>query len=318
MKVGIIGSSIEGLPAECLRASGDDARWQVIYLNRESSASFSNPLIRKVITLIEFCLSVLRIACVDVVLVVYVNRSSHWYLRIAHSLKRKCVLYWLGSDVQQLIKGAFPSDPLLKADAQIAYSEGNIAELKTCGINADLVVLPTTLSDRVALMPDCHAVLLSLPDNRKEFYGYHDLMKLVDDFPDVMFHVVRSEHPEYYDRPNIIFEGMLDREEMDAVFDRVSISIRWPEHDGTSLVLMESALKGKYIITRNAFPCGTEVHSYKELHDTLRDLLALPVDVCMENREYALAHFMQEQAGRVLAEKLDAVIESRRVDTKVS
>ena len=312
MRVGIIGGSIEGLPAQCLEASGDARRWDVVYLNRERAARLKSPILRYLAILLEFLWATIRIPLVDVVLVVFVNRLSSWYVRSAHLFGKKCVLYWLGSDVRTLGEDLLSDGGLREADAQISYSEGNIVELRKCGVDAQLLVLPTRLADGVADMPDSHAVLLSLPDARKEFYGYRDLMRLVDDYPDVEFHVVRSNHPEYYDRSNIVFEGMLDREQMDKVFDRVSISIRWPEHDGTSLVLMESALKGKYIITRNPFPCGVQTDTYKGLCAALDEILALPLEPCWENRMYALRHFTQERAGSALAEVLDAVMSNHK------
>lgn len=310
MRVGIIGGSIEGLPAQCLEASGDANRWNVLYLNREMAARLTNPTLRKIAILCEFVWAMIQILSVDVVLVVFVNRLSVWYIRISHFLRKKCVLYWLGSDVLAATKGLISCKGLNEADAQISYSEGNIEELRQRGIDASLLVLPAYLPSRIADMPDRHAVLLSLPDARKEFYGYHDLMRLVDDYPDVEFHVVRSNHPEYYNKSNIVFEGMLDRDQMDKVFNRVSISIRWPEHDGTSLVLMESALKGKYIITRNPFPCGIQTDTYKGLCAALEEIMSLPVEPCLENRAYALDHFTQERAGRALAEVLDAVMDN--------
>ena len=216
MRVGIIGGSIEGLPAQCLEASGDARRWDVVYLNRERAARLKSPILRYLAILLEFLWATIRIPLVDVVLVVFVNRLSSWYVRSAHLFGKKCVLYWLGSDVRTLGEDLLSDGGLREADAQISYSEGNIVELRKCGVDAQLLVLPTRLSDRVADMPDSHAVLLSLPDARKEFYGYRDLMRLVDDYPDVEFHVVRSNHPEYYDRSNIVFEGMLDREQRDT------------------------------------------------------------------------------------------------------
>lgn len=308
--VGIIGGSIHDLPLECLEASGDAVRWDVRHLNEERSGGISNVLLRSIALLGEAVGTIARMPFVDVVLVMFVNRMSRWYLKAAHAFGKPCVLYWLGSDVRALVDGSLSPDGLSDADVQISYSEGNIAELAAHGIRADLLFLPTKLSDRVAQMPGKHAVLLSIPDDRKEFYGYRDLMRLADDYPTVAFHVVRSEHPEFYGRPNIVFEGMLDRAGMDQVFDRVSVSIRWPEHDGTSLVLMESALKGKYIITRNPFPCGVETHTYEGLRRALDEILGKPVEPCWENRSYALEHFTQQRAGALLARTLDAALAS--------
>lgn len=306
--VGLVGNSIPGLIAQCIEAAGINNRWHIVDIDRELvQVSRSKPLslVRKSFELLR---GILNVRKVDIVIVVFVSPFASIYKTAAHFFGKKIVYYWLGSDVAAALASRNAEKRFKGADLNLSYGEGNIAELASIGIDAHLLVTPTRLSEGIAKMPERHAVLLSIPDSRKEFYGYNDLMRLVDLFPQVNFYVVRSGHPEYYDRPNIIFKGMLDREQMSELFNEVSISVRWPEHDGTSLILIESALKGKYIISRNPFPCGVVTSSFEDLCRVLTDLINEPPRPCEENREYALSHFTQDRAGLILAGYLENLI----------
>lgn len=295
--IGLVGGSIRGLIAECICASHNDDCWQVVELDVDNvKLNKKNPF-TLVLKVFEMAKGIWRMRHVDIVIVVFVSRLALVYTKAARLLNKKVIYYWLGSDVHEAVKNPILGRKLRDADMHLSYSEGNISELASIGVNARLLVTPTRLSNDLADMPEQHAVLLSIPDARKEFYGYKDLMRLVDMFPSLEFHIIRSEHPEYYDKKNILFEGMLDRDQMNELFNHVSISIRWPEHDGTSLILMESALKGKYIISRNPFPCGVVVNSFSKLCSALSEMIKTPPVPCMENRSYALEHFTQAEAG---------------------
>lgn len=307
--LGIIGGSIPGVISECLEASGNTDRWAVIELDADNvSVSRRRPW-SLFFKLLEMIKAIIRIPRVDVVVLVFISPFARFYSNVAHLLGKKVVFYWLGSDVVAAVEDSVDKAIEYNADIHLSYSEGNIRELAAIGVNANLLFMPTRLPDNLSEMPECHSVLLSIPDARRDFYGYKDLMRLVDRFPELEFHVIRSEHPEYYDKRNIVFEGMLDREEMNELFDRVSISVRWPEHDGTSLILMESALKGKYIISRNPFPCGVVTNTFDGLCGALSDILKNPPTPCMENREYALKHFTQQRAGKEFVRYLDSLVD---------
>lgn len=303
--IGLVGGSIRGLIAECVQASHNDGRWQVIELDADNVKLDKKKPLSLILKAFEMGKGIWLMRHADIVIVVFVSRLALIYTKAARLFKKKIVYYWLGSDVQEAVQNPAQGRKLHDADLHLSYSEGNISELASIGINAKLLVTPTRLSNDLADMPEKHAVLLSIPDARKEFYGYDDLMRLVDKFPELQFHIIRSEHPEYYDKANIEFEGMLDRDQMDELFNHVSISVRWPEHDGTSLILMESALKGKYIISRNPFPCGVVVNSFESLCSVLSKIIETSPAPCMKNRNYALEHFTQAEAGRKLIAYLE-------------
>lgn len=308
-KIGIVGNSIRGVVQQCLEAAGADERWEVVELYVPDAKDQRPALIRKASHALNLAGTMARVRDVDIVMCVFVDNRSAMWIRAAHAAGKKCVLYWLGSDVLNLTNGELSPKGLDEADLHLAYSEGNMEELHAFGIEPTLMVLPTRMPTRLAAMPERHEVLLSIPDDRREFYGYSDLMRLVDDFPDVPFHIVRTEHPEYYDKPNIVFEGMLNREQMDALYDRVSIVVRWPIHDGTSLILMEAALKGKHIISRNPFPVGVVTDTYEGLCEALDDAVSKPLSPCKENREYALKNFTQRNAGTRLCNLLNSLFD---------
>lgn len=306
-RIAFIGCWVRNLAEECLVSA--ESGWECVTLDEERFKDVRNSLVRKVLRTFEYVRAIWRMRKVDVVAIVFVDHRSRNWMRIAHALEKKCVLYWIGTDVMNLADGTLDPAGLNKADLHVALGEENLKELSAVGVDAALSPLVSYLPTRCAEMPDHHSVLLSIPDTRKSFYGYSDLMRLVDSYPDVEFRVVRSNQPECYKKPNIVFEGMLDRDQMDAVFDRISIHIRWPIHDSMSVMLMEAALKGKYIISRNSFPVGTVVGDFEGLCKALEDAISRPLSPCIENREFALANFTQKSAGIRLGRLLDSLFD---------
>jgi glycosyltransferase involved in cell wall biosynthesis len=164
-------------------------------------------------------------------------------------------------------------------------------ELEEAGIAACALCTPTNLPENVARMPEEHAVLLNIPDSRAEFYGYETLKKVIEAFPDTLFYITRSESPEMYDYPNVVFAGMLNRKEMDRVFDKISIAIRFPEHDGMALSVVESMIKGKTVICNYPVPHTVQANTFEELCEALSSLLSHPVEINRKAHEYAVKNF---------------------------
>ncbi len=306
--IGIIGNSIPGVIQECIIAAGKDKEWRVIDIETTPDHADENPLTKRARLLLRCIAAVPKMARVDVVMIVFVNRFASWYAKVSRILKKKTVYYWLGSDVHDLTRGALHYNPKNAPDLHLAYSEGNIEELRQFDIEADCVVCPTCIVPKRAKMPERHAILLSIPDNRRFFYGYKDMMRLIDAYPNVPFHIVRSNHPEYYPQKNAVFEGMLSKEGMRELLEKVSIVIRWPEHDGTSLMLSEAAMKGKYIISKNPFPCGEVVGSYQELCEALDRTLGQTPTPQTDNHIYALNNLSQSAGGEALTYYLDKLV----------
>ena len=312
IKVGLFGTSIPGLIEGAINSYCTDGSIEFVEINtseRKKGNSTFSFLMTECRKWLKLCLNLHKI---DVLVIVFVGPRSNLAASIAHIFHVKVIFYWLGSDVFALLNGKMPAlEKGCEADLHLAYGENLISELKQKNIEADLLITPPDLPVDVAKMPSSHAVLLSIPDSSREFYGYNAFLNLIQSFPDTPFYIVRSEREDLYKSPNVVFKGMLSREEMNTVFNNISISIRFPEHDGTSLVMMESLIKGKLLISKSDFPYAVKANNYDELRDALASLLDKPLVPNIEGHRYALKAFSRREAGRKWFIYLSRLAESR-------
>lgn len=229
----------------------------------------------------------------DIVYFLYVSRLSLRLAKIAKLLGKKVVFHWLGTDVYEAMQGITNAKATLPyADLSLCYAPNLQEELKSMGVDATIYTIsPDHLTLKSGKMPDKHAVLLSIPDSRKEFYGYHEMIEVIRRMPHVTFVVVRSSSPEFYNFPNVVFKGMLSPQEMDRMYDEISIVIRYPEHDGLSLIMMESTIKGKEMIYRFKHPFSRRVNSVDEICAELKKIIVSPPQLNSEASAYGIAHY---------------------------
>lgn len=232
----------------------------------------------------------------NVVCFVFVDERAVRLMKFAKMLGKKVVFFWIGSDVFRLMEGSLK--PTSEPDIHVADGDGLVGELRDCGIISQSVPIVPNISSSIAKMPQHHSVMLNIPDDRLDFYNYDAAVSLIRMFPDTKFVVVRSNSPELYDYPNVDFRGVVDPENMNDVYDDVSIIWRFPEHDGLSLASMEALTKGKYIISRFPFPNAMQAETFEEGVEQLRKLLEGTPYVNEEGRQYALQNFTQESSGR--------------------
>ena len=278
-----------------------------IDLTQLRSQNFGFGLVGRAIRVMEFAYKIRR---TDILLQVYADRQAVWKTKIAELLGKKSILYWIGSDCYGALRG-IDLDIVLRMSHRVSVNLGcgpaAMGELKILGVEATEFITPPKLDTSLSKMPDKHAVLISVPDGREDFYGYSDLRKLIDEFPDTLFHVVRSSKRYLWEAENVVFWGVVPNEEMNEIFDRVSIVVRFPEHDSTSMILMESAIKGKRLISRNAFPSAWLATTYSGLCDSMRRALSEPVEPHLDVREEALRLFDRTRAGKRLARIIRSV-----------
>lgn len=252
----------------------------------------NNYFIHKFGALIWYAVAITSALTVDVVCFLYVDNPAANMNHVCKILGKKVIYFWIGSDVYGELKHRtqiIKSGP--QPDIHIACAQNLIDELESLGAESELVYVPVSLPPQIAKMPDKHAVLLSIPDDRAEFYGKKISKQLICDFPDVDFHIVRSSRPDWYEAPNVVFHGVVSHAEMDSIYDKISIAFRFPEHDSTSMFLSEALMKGKYLISRFAFPHAEIVNSYEEAADALRDVLKKPLVPDAFGHELALSEF---------------------------
>ncbi len=282
-----------------------DGKYKVKYLKnrKKGTSSYFNRIAR----LIRFLTKILT---VDVVYFTYIEKHTGVYAKIANLFGKKVVYHWAGTDVlnylnhPEWLKTWNP-----KVDIHLAYAPNLQKELATLGIKSKVLTIVPKLKLEPALMPEKHAVLLSIPDDKPgmaDFYGYGMMRKVIEAFPELTFVVVRSSHPEKYPYQNVRHMGILTWEEMEEIYNNISIVIRYPDHDGLSLLLMESTIKGKYMLYRYELPYTIHISSYEELCISLRTLIATPPTINRNASDYGIKTYSQERC----LDEVTKVIES--------
>lgn len=287
-----------------------DGKYIVKHLKNgvEGTSSFFNRIARAV----SFALAVLQ---VDVVYFTYIEQRTGFYAKIAKLLGKKVVYHWAGTDVLNYLNHPdWLNNWHPKVDMHLAYAPNLQNELKILGIESRVFTIVPKLKLESASMPQKHAVLLSIPDDKPglaEFYGYETMIKVIEEFPDLEFVVVRSSHPEKYPYQNVRHMGVLAWDEMEKVYNNISIVIRYPVHDGLSLLLMESTIKGKYMLYRYELPYTIHVSSFEDICTELRKLIDTPPEVNTEASKYGIKVYNQDTCLEELTQLLEPLWKKR-------
>ncbi|MBL1281160.1 MAG: hypothetical protein COA33_012855 [Fluviicola sp.] len=167
------------------------------------------------------------------------------------------VMNWVGTDVikaQEAFKLGVFREEYLKNAIHFCEVEWIKEELKEIGIEAKIVsfvAFDKSLDSKQA-PSDKLNVLSYIPSNRAGFYGMTAFLNLAKSFPQVNFIIAGSEGKNYEPLPiNVKALGWV--ENMDEVFNYSQVCLRFPEHDGLSIFILESLARGKNVLYKYPF-----------------------------------------------------------------
>lgn len=185
---------------------------------------------------------------------------------IAFDKKVPVVMNWVGTDVLKALElyksGNYRKDYISKS---IHYCEVDWIkdELKQIGIEAEIVNFASfdKKFDSIKTKNDRFTVLSYIPEKRSDFYGMKTFLKLAKHFPQIDFVIAGTEAIDYFPLPeNVKALGWVS--DMDALFLRSHVCLRFPEHDGLSTFILEAMARGKEVIYKYNFNhcnfCPTE------------------------------------------------------------
>lgn len=179
---------------------------------------------------------------------------------------KKVINHWIGSDVLVAKRGKTSKINQLFIDKNLSCSSLIKEELNEMGIRSTLIpIIPSGLKYDIAKMPANHGVLVYLPEGKEEFYGLKYVELLANKFSNVLFYIVANTNSKLILLDNVIFMGKLGLVEMEKLYDKISILLRLPEHDGLSLMLIEALAKGKKVIYKYDFPHVYTIKNEEEL-----------------------------------------------------
>lgn len=216
-----------------------------------------------------------------------------WFL--PRMLGKTTVNHWIGTDVWDLSKRGYANRAKVSAyfiDTQLADAPWFQEELMHVGIRAS--VLPTLACEelmRLGAMPKRHAVLAYLPEGRGEFYGSSLVMELARTFPALHFVVVGNEGSDLPPLENIFAMGVVPPKHMQNIYDRVSVLVRVPKHDGMSKMVLEALAQGKQVIFRYDLPHCLKADGYREAKEHLRRILEEAPRPDLSGHEWAVENF---------------------------
>jgi hypothetical protein len=185
------------------------------------------------------------------------------------------VRWWVGTDVLNAITRKEVQTTALRIDrivsANVAVAPHLVDELATIGIQARFVpsvldpgIVPVTMeswSERT------RAVLLYLPERRKEFYGLGVIEPVIASNPDIEFIVVADQTHSLSLYPNVESLGWVS--DMRELYARAGCVLRITEHDGLPRMLMEALLRGLYAIYSWPLAGCWEAHTEEEISEAL-------------------------------------------------
>jgi hypothetical protein len=164
------------------------------------------------------------------------------------------LVIWAGSDV--LTAAAAPFDlAVVKRRGFTNFADGAwlVDELRDLGIDA--AYRPVTAVDvapTAAPLPGEFRVLTYLPEPRRSFYGEDRVYAVARAMPAIEFVVIGPGKPNPAAPPNVTFCGYVH--DVPARIDASTVLLRLPEHDGKSMLVLETLARARHVVWTHEFP----------------------------------------------------------------
>lgn len=190
----------------------------------------------------------------DVVFSINGTTSKSRVIDLALFLRKRVQFNWVGTDVLKAIANPNRNKKYLSRVEHYCEVEWIQEELKPIGINAKLMnfVAFEKSFENPTLNEKQLNVLSYISEKRADFYGINEFLALAKNFPTVNFFIAGTKAEQYAPLPeNVQALGWV--ENMGALFDKVHVTLRFPEHDGLSSFILESLARGKQVIYKYPF-----------------------------------------------------------------
>jgi glycosyltransferase involved in cell wall biosynthesis len=218
---------------------------------------------------------------------------------------------WAGTDV--LVAKASPFEmAITKRSGFDNISDGPwlVDELEELGIHS--IYLPVTaveVSASPAPFPPRFRVLTYLPEPRRTFYGELRVYDIARAMPDVEFVVIGNGRRNPIAPSNVTFLGHVS--DVAGQIDRSTVILRLPEHDGKSMLVLETLARARHVVWTHAFTGVRAVDGTGEALTALREFQvahsndALPLNTV--GRDFVARTFSRERIARSFESHLDKV-----------
>jgi glycosyltransferase involved in cell wall biosynthesis len=210
----------------------------------------------------------------DVVYLVGGDIYSSKLIDISLWARKNVIMHWIGSDVLTAVKkfhGSKINSKYIKMVRHFSEIEWIYEELKSIGIESEIVKIAAIEHVEEEKIPELFSVLTYIGKGREVFYGIESIIMLAYDFPNIKFVVAGiSNYASHADLPaNIIFIGWVD--DMTIHYKNSSIYLRLVEHDGLAFSVLEALSMGRYVGYTQKLPATKYVKTYDDLKEFLID-----------------------------------------------
>ncbi len=236
------------------------------------------------------------------------SRALYPVYRLAHLLGKRVIVHWVGTDVLEFCRDvqAGRTDLLdfhrRVIQAHFAGCESLVEELAQAGLDGAQVFLTLPPGNRLPAepipLPAQPAVLTYWPHERRDFYGGPILDQLADAFPSVPFYVVGTDGHDEPRHPNMHYLGWV--EDMRPVYERISVLVRLPRHDGMACGVVETLAHGRWAVFCNPMPHCEHARDFESARAALERCLNR-TELNRAGHEFARTHFDFETECRRIA-----------------
>lgn len=172
---------------------------------------------------------------------------------------KKIVMQWHGTDVMQAIQSKNTKQFKSKyINHSHSYTDAIWLknELKEISIEAQLLHFKHFDIQHINTIDFTTTdVLTYIAQDKEQFYGIEPIKKLACLFPQITFNIVGSNGDNDSQKTeNIIYHGWVDQHKMQELKNSCPIFIRFTEHDGYSLSILEAIANGNYVIWNHPHP----------------------------------------------------------------
>lgn len=226
---------------------------------------------------------------------------------------------WAGSDVIKAQDDPFGLE-VIKQEQFVNLSDGPwlVDELETLGIEAEyLPVTAVDASPAVQPLPSQFRVLTYLPQPRRDFYGAAMVYEIARAMPDVPFLVVGPGGRDDRAPANVEFGGRVN--DMQRRIDQSTVLLRQPDHDGKSMLVLETMARARHVVWNYEFPGVHTARGFDAVLDRLCGLKARhergELELNHAGRAFVAEHFAPRDVATRFGKRLDAGIEQCRART---
>jgi len=227
------------------------------------------------------------------------------------------LVVWAGSDVTIAAQNPFDL-AITKRHGydNVAVAPWLVEELEEIGISAKtLTVGAVDAVETIAPLPKVFRVLTYLPEPRREFYGEKRVYEIARRMPDARFTVLGPGGVDRSAPENVTFAGHVN--DVPARIDASTALLRLTQHDGASVIVLETLARGRHVVWTHDYPGVRVAHDTDQAHAELSELYdahrrgtLLPN---YEGVEFVRAHFSPADVAKKFEAHLDALVAARPV-----